>query len=55
VSSIGPYAGTKAAIEAFSFTLAQELGGRGITVNTIHPGPIETDVSTPSHTLPHAH
>jgi NAD(P)-dependent dehydrogenase (short-subunit alcohol dehydrogenase family) len=34
----GPYAATKAATEVLANTLAQELGGKGITVNTIHPG-----------------
>jgi len=37
-----PYAGAKAAIEAFSDVLAQELAPRGITVNVIAPGGIET-------------
>lgn len=39
----GAYAGSKAAIEQFSTCLAKELGGRGITVNTISPGVTETD------------
>lgn len=34
----GVYSATKGAIEVLSNTLAQELGGRGITVNTVHPG-----------------
>jgi 3-oxoacyl-[acyl-carrier protein] reductase len=34
----GVYASTKAAIEVLANTLAQELGGKGITVNTIHAG-----------------
>jgi 3-oxoacyl-[acyl-carrier protein] reductase len=36
-------AGSKAAIEAFTFALARELGDRGITVNAIMPGPTTTD------------
>jgi len=36
-------AGSKAAIEAFTFALALELGSRGITVNTIMPGPTTTE------------
>ncbi|KAF9899378.1 hypothetical protein EC991_008991 [Linnemannia zychae] len=36
------YAGTKAALEQFSKGFAKEMGGRGITVNTIAPGPIDT-------------
>ena len=37
-----PYAGAKSALEAFSDTLAQELAPRGITVNVIAPGAVET-------------
>lgn len=36
-------AGSKAAIEAFTFALAKEVGGRGIRVNAIMPGPTQTD------------
>jgi NAD(P)-dependent dehydrogenase (short-subunit alcohol dehydrogenase family) len=36
------YAATKAAIRSFGRTWAAELVGRGIRVNTIIPGPIET-------------
>lgn len=36
-------AGSKAAIEAFTFALALELGNRGITVNAIMPGPTKTE------------
>lgn len=36
-------AGSKAAIEAFTFALARELGDRNITVNAIMPGPTKTD------------
>ena len=37
-----PYAGAKSALEAFSEVLAQELAPRGITVNVIAPGGVET-------------
>ena len=36
------YAGSKAAMEAFSGVLAVELAARRITVNTVKPGAIET-------------
>jgi NAD(P)-dependent dehydrogenase (short-subunit alcohol dehydrogenase family) len=38
----GAYAGTKAPIEEFTRTLARELGERGVTVNAIAPGPVDT-------------
>jgi 3-oxoacyl-[acyl-carrier protein] reductase len=39
------YAATKAALEGFGISLARELGPRGIRVNTIAPGFLETDLS----------
>lgn len=36
------YLGSKGAVEQFVRCLAWELGGRGITVNAISPGPTET-------------
>ncbi|KAG0320698.1 hypothetical protein BG000_003476, partial [Podila horticola] len=36
------YAGSKAPLEDFTRALAKAVGGRGITVNTIAPGPIDT-------------
>jgi 3-oxoacyl-[acyl-carrier protein] reductase len=38
----GIYAATKAAVEAMTHVLAKELGPRGITVNAVAPGPVET-------------
>jgi 3-oxoacyl-[acyl-carrier protein] reductase len=38
------YVGSKAASEQFTKTLAKELGGRGITVNSVSPGFTETDM-----------
>lgn len=38
------YNGTKAAVEAFTRVLAKELRGRNITVNTVAPGPVATDL-----------
>ena len=36
------YAGAKAALEDFTRSLAREIGHRGVTVNVIAPGPIDT-------------
>lgn len=38
------YVATKGAIEQLNRVLAKELGPKGITVNTISPGPIDTDM-----------
>jgi 3-oxoacyl-[acyl-carrier protein] reductase len=38
------YSSSKVAVEILSNTLAQELGSKGVTVNTVHPGPIDTDM-----------
>ena len=39
------YAATKAALEGFSISLARELGPRGIRVNAVAPGFLETELS----------
>ncbi|MBO9709195.1 MAG: SDR family oxidoreductase [Caulobacter sp.] len=38
----GVYAATKAAVEAMTSVLAKELRGRGVTVNSVAPGPTAT-------------
>ena len=43
-----PYAATKAAVRMFTQALSRELGGRGITVNNVQPGPIDTDLNPAS-------
>lgn len=39
------YTLTKGAITGFNRSLARDLGPRGITVNTVHPGPTGTDMN----------
>jgi len=43
------YSATKAGLIGMTRTLAMELGGDGITVNAIGPGPIATDLFTKSN------
>ena len=39
------YAATKAGVEGFSRALAREIGSRGVTVNCVAPGFVETDMT----------
>lgn len=39
------YAMTKGAIDVFTSTLAKDLGRRGITVNAVAPGAVDTDMN----------
>jgi 3-oxoacyl-[acyl-carrier protein] reductase len=43
-----PYAATKGAIKMFTQGLSREVGTRGITVNNIQPGPIDTELNPAS-------
>jgi 3-oxoacyl-[acyl-carrier protein] reductase len=45
---IADYAGTKAAVAGYSKGWARDLGPKGITVNVIQPGPINTDMNPDS-------
>jgi 3-oxoacyl-[acyl-carrier protein] reductase len=40
-----PYSATKAAMRMFTQGLSREVGHRGITVNNVQPGPIDTDLN----------
>ena len=39
------YSATKGAVKMFTQGLSREIGGRGITVNNVQPGPIDTDLN----------
>ncbi|MGA6161462.1 SDR family oxidoreductase [Amycolatopsis magusensis] len=45
-----PYAVSKGAIQQMTLTLADALIDRGITVNTVNPGPVDTGWATPELT-----
>ena len=40
-----PYSATKGALKMFTQGLSREVGARGITVNNVQPGPIDTDLN----------
>ncbi|GJE60794.1 SDR family oxidoreductase [Methylobacterium sp. WL103] len=44
------YAGSKAPLEHFTRALAKEIGARGVTVNTVAPGPLNTSFFYPAET-----
>ncbi|KAB0565351.1 MULTISPECIES: 3-oxoacyl-ACP reductase family protein [Pseudomonas] len=41
----GPYAMSKSALVGLTKGLARDLGPRGITVNNVQPGPVDTDMN----------
>ena len=43
-----PYSATKGAVKIFTQALSREVGSRGITVNNVQPGPIDTDLNPAS-------
>jgi len=45
VPGLVPYSATKGAVKIFTQALSRELGNRGITVNNVQPGPIDTDLN----------
>ncbi|MGB3351916.1 MAG: SDR family oxidoreductase [Mycobacterium sp.] len=45
VTELSVYAMTKGAVSSFNRGLARDLGPRGITVNNVQPGPINTDMN----------
>lgn len=44
----GGYAGSKSPVEHFTKSLAKEIGNRGITVNCVAPGPLNTSFFYPA-------
>jgi 3-oxoacyl-[acyl-carrier protein] reductase len=42
---LAAYSATKGAVKMFTQGLARELGNRGITVNNVEPGPIDTEMN----------
>jgi 3-oxoacyl-[acyl-carrier protein] reductase len=45
---LAPYSATKGAVKMFTQGLSREVGDRGITVNNVQPGPIDTDLNPAS-------
>jgi len=45
VPGLVPYAATKGAVKMFTQALSREVGSRGITVNNVQPGPIDTELN----------
>src|SRR6202795_2541686 len=45
VPGLVPYAATKGAVKIFTQALSREVAKRGITVNNVQPGPIDTELN----------
>ena len=45
---LAAYSATKGAVKMFAQGLSREVGARGITVNNVQPGPIDTDLNPAS-------
>lgn len=45
-NGLAPYAATKAGLDGFTRSLSREVGRRGITVNSVAPGYMETEMSS---------
>ncbi len=45
---LAPYSATKGAVKMFTQGLSREVGDRGITVNNVQPGPIDTELNPAS-------
>jgi 3-oxoacyl-[acyl-carrier protein] reductase len=45
VPGLVAYSATKGAVKIFTQSLSRELGSRGITVNNVQPGPIDTELN----------
>jgi 3-oxoacyl-[acyl-carrier protein] reductase len=45
---LAAYSATKGAVKMFTQGLSREVGARGITVNNVQPGPIDTDLNPAS-------
>ncbi len=45
---LAAYSATKGAVKMFAQGLSREVGSRGITVNNVQPGPIDTDLNPAS-------
>jgi 3-oxoacyl-[acyl-carrier protein] reductase len=45
IPGLVPYSATKGAVKMFTQGLSREVGTRGITVNNVQPGPIDTELN----------